>query len=78
MPCLIFILKCFKLTEIACRLSMHDFTKYVRLYLYAYACIFEPRHEISNKVVCATSKASDHPTLTRSLIRASACHLSII
>ena len=32
--------------------------------------IGEPVHEISNKVVCATSKASDQPAHTRSLIRA--------
>ena len=31
---------------------------------------FEPVHEISNNVVCATSKASDQPVQTRSLIRA--------
>ena len=31
---------------------------------------FEPRHEISKNVVCATSKASDQPAHTRSLIRA--------
>ena len=30
--------------------------------------INEPRHEISNDVVCATSKASDQPAHTRSLI----------
>ena len=30
----------------------------------------EPRHGISNNVVCATSKASDQPAHTRSLIRA--------
>ena len=30
---------------------------------------FEPRHEISNNVVCATSKVSDQPGHTRSLIR---------
>ena len=29
---------------------------------------FEPRHEISNNVVDATSKASDQPARTRSLI----------
>ena len=29
----------------------------------------EPQHEISNNVVCATSKASDQPAHTRSLIR---------
>ena len=32
--------------------------------------IFEPRHKISNNVVCATSKGSDQPAHTRSLIRA--------
>ena len=32
--------------------------------------IIEPVHEISNNVVCATSKASDQPAHTRSLIRA--------
>ena len=32
--------------------------------------VFEPVHEISNNVVCATSKASDQPAHTRSLIRA--------
>ena len=31
---------------------------------------YEPRHEISNNVVCATRKASDQPAHTRSLIRA--------
>ena len=34
------------------------------------ALIYEPRLEISNNVVCATNKASDHPTHTRSLIGA--------
>ena len=38
---------------------------------------FEPRHEISNKVVCATSKDSDQPAHTRSLIRAFASRLNI-
>ena len=36
----------------------------------------EPVHEISNKVVCATSKSSDQPAHTRSLIRAFASRLS--
>ena len=36
--------------------------------------IFEPQHEISNNVVCATSKASDQ----RSLIRAFASRLNIL
>ena len=42
-------------------------------------CIMtEPVHEISNNVVCATSKASDQPAQTRSLIRAFASRLSIL
>ena len=35
-------------------------------------------HGISNKVVCATSKASDQPAHTRSLIRAIASGLNIL
>ena len=38
----------------------------------------EPVHEISNNVVCATSKTSDQPAHTHSLIRAFASHLSIL
>ena len=38
----------------------------------------EPRHEISNNVVCATSKASDQPAHTRSLIRAFTSRLNIL
>ena len=38
----------------------------------------EPLHEISNNVVCATSRASDQPAHTRSLIRAFASHLNIL
>ena len=38
----------------------------------------KPVHEISNNVVCATSKASDQPAHTRSLIRAFASRLSIL
>ena len=40
--------------------------------------IYEPRHEISNNVVCATSKGSDQPAHTRSLFRAFASHLNIL
>ena len=39
---------------------------------------FEPRHEISNNVVCATSKSSDQPAHTRRLIRAIASRLNIL
>ena len=47
------------------------------------ACIniyiqFEPPHEISNNVVCATSKGSDQPAHTRSLIRAIASRFNIL
>ena len=38
----------------------------------------EPLHEISNNVVCATSKGSDQPAHTRSLIRAIASRLNIL
>ena len=40
--------------------------------------IIEPRHEISNNVVCATSNASDQPVHTRSLLRAFASRLNIL
>ena len=40
--------------------------------------INEPVHEISNNVVCATSKASDQPAHTHSLIRAFASRLNIL
>ena len=39
---------------------------------------FERRHEISNNMVCATSKASDQPAHIRSLIRAFASRLNIL
>ena len=38
----------------------------------------EPVRVISNNVVCATSKSSDQPAHTRSLIRAFASRLSIL
>ena len=40
--------------------------------------LYEPQHEISNNVVCATSKVSDQPAHTRSLIRAFASRLNIL
>ena len=39
---------------------------------------YEPKHEIPNYVVCATSKASDQHAHTRSLIRAFTSSLSIL
>ena len=38
----------------------------------------EPRHEISNNVICATSKASNQPAHTHSLIKAFAGRLYIL
>ena len=38
----------------------------------------EPRHEISNNVVCATSKGLDQPTHMRSLMRVIASRLDIL
>ena len=43
-----------------------------------YVTLFEPVHEISNNLVCATSKVSDQPGQTRSLIRAFASRLNIL
>ena len=40
--------------------------------------VYELRYEISNNVVCATSKASDQPARMRSLIRAFASRLNIL
>ena len=40
--------------------------------------IFEPVHDISNNVVCATNKVSDQPAHTRSLISAFASRFSIL
>ena len=40
--------------------------------------IIEPVHEISNNVLCATSKASYQPVHSHSLIRAFASRLSIL
>ena len=38
----------------------------------------EPWHDISNNVVCATSRGSDQPAHTRSLIRAFDGRLNIL
>ena len=53
--------------------------QFARLYLWPSSdLLFEPRHEISNNVVCGTSKGSDQPVYARRLIRAFACHLNIL
>ena len=46
--------------------------------MFSFLHIIEPRHEISNNVVCVTSKCSDHPVHTRSLIRAFTSRLNIL
>ena len=40
--------------------------------------IMEPQHEISNDMVCGTSKASDQPAHLHSLIRAFSRRLNIL
>ena len=40
--------------------------------------VFEPRQEVSNNIICATSRASDQPAHTCSLIRAFASRLNIL
>ena len=49
-----------------------------QFYMVPHCNAFEPQHEISNKVVCATSKASYQPAHTRSLIRAFASRLNTL
>ena len=44
----------------------------------SFELVNEPVHEISNNMVCATSKVSDQPAHTRSLIRAFASRLRIL
>ena len=46
--------------------------------LYKISGIHVFRNEISNNVVCATSKGSDQPAHMRCLIRATASHLNIL
>ena len=49
---------------------MYILSNHVRPSIHLAYTIIEPRHEISNNVLCATSKASDQPAHTRSLFRA--------
>ena len=51
---------------------------YVSLWSVTVIIIIEPRHEEYNNVVCATSKVSDQPAHTRSLIRTFASRLNIL
>ena len=56
--------------------AMIKFSKKLLNLQYPNPC--EPRQEISNNVVCGTSKASDQPAHMRSLIRAFASCLNIL
>ena len=48
----------------------HISNKYMWISREAKCLVFEPLHEISNNVVCGTSKGSDQPAHMGSLIRA--------
>ena len=50
-------------------------SSHVSLILSFIIIIIEPRHELANNVICATSKASDKPAHMRSLVRAFASRL---
>ena len=50
---------------------------YLNILLLCISTTYEPRHETSNNAVCATSKGSDQPTHTHSMVRAFARRLNI-
>ena len=52
------------------------FIRLINRFIYKFK--FEPWLKISNNVVCATSKGSDQPAPTRSLIRAFTSRLNIL
>ena len=54
---------------------------FLRFYFFVHILVlqlFEPQYDISNNVVCATSKATDQSAHKRSLIRAFASRLNIL
>ena len=64
-------------------ISLHEFIRYSPLISWGPAFhktlfIIEPRHEISNNVVYATSKDSDQPAHLCSLVRAFASRFNIL
>ena len=59
-------------------LAAHDIVRFSLVSFILARILIEPVHEISNILVCATSKASDQPAHTRSLIRAFASRVSIV
>ena len=54
------------------------YTVHVNLFSKAKWLQYEPWHEISNNMVCATSEGSDQPAHKRSLIRAFASRTNIL
>ena len=79
---MVFLIEFFEKKEIFKKISRQE--KSMQNYLVGKDLIWmnksltnEPLHEISNNVVCATSKASDQPAHMRSLIRAFASRLNI-
>ena len=58
--------------------SSTDQIPIIRSVLESIISLNEPLHEISNNVVCATSRASDQPAHTRSLVRAFTSRLNIL
>ena len=80
---------CINIFNVACNRNMPIIMKKllntdittVCINIFNVACnkiIIDSRCVISNNVVCATSKASDQPTHTHSLIRAFASRLNIL
>ena len=64
---------------LACTLAnSKDTDEHHKKLFYWLLILCEPVHEISNNVVCATSKASDQPAHMRSLIRAFASRLEFL
>ena len=61
-----------------CEVQKRHYDNNIHVDLSSEACIFEPGHDISNSVVCATSKASDQPAHMRSLVRAFVSRLNIL
>ena len=61
------------------KFRLRDFNTYqCVMALLKQTCAYEPRHEITNNVVCVTIKASDQPAHLHSLIRAFASRLNIV
>ena len=77
MQMLLFEIICINVLTTSPKLRTLNFRQAMSLYAKT-KMLIEPRHEISNNVVCATSKGSDQPVHTGSLIRAFASCLNIL